>query len=108
MDLKLFLFKIILIFNVFSVYSVSCSELQSPGNHTIGKHTLVVKKVSSIREQDETGIIVYYNEANLIFNDGSKISISFCATHKSGKSLLDTHVYLYPIEKRFPMDITDL
>ena len=108
MDLKLFLFKIILIFNFFSVYSVSCNELQSLGNHTIGKNTLVVKKVSSISKYDETGIIVYYREAYLHFNDGSKISIIFCATRKNGTSIIDTHMYLYPIEKRFPMDITDL
>ena len=104
MDLKKILFKIILIFNVVFVYSISCTSLTTPNTYTIGKYTLIIKKVIDVKHQGDL-IIVRYSEAHLV-DDGKEIPVISCFRYENGDSEIVFSAYRYRDRER--IDITHL
>ena len=93
MNYKLFVFKIILIFNFVIVYSISCTSLEKPGKYKIGQYIVKINKVKGIEVYEDSTIVVYYEAAYYLkFKDDSetiqKIKISYCLLTPNGRSSL--------------------
>ncbi len=108
MDLKLFVFKIILIFNVVAVYSISCKQLASPNKYKIGEYYLTIRQVLGTGTYDNTGIIVWYKDSYLEdvhHSQGHRqIVTEICTTKGDGTSYLAFSAH----ELKRPIEITNL
>ena len=104
MHLKFFLFKMILIFNIVVVYSISCEDIQHPGKHIVGSNTIFVGSVTSIFNQNGYEIYKYHNTF-LKYNNGEQIRVNACIVQNNGESYLDFDT-IWPSHKT--LNITNL
>ena len=89
MDLKIFLFKIILIFNIVVVYSIGCRQIAIPGTHKLGNYTIVVGEVYPPVAY-KGGLLYRLWRTFLDYNNGSaKVEVRACVTTFTRVSYLE-------------------
>ena len=89
MNFKIFVFKIILIFNFVIVHSISCKSLEKPGKYKVGEYIFEINQVRNILDVYYSGKMVNYVDSYYLESkDGSetikKISIIFCFLNHEG------------------------
>ena len=88
MDLKFF-YKILLIFNIVVVYSISCKNIVAHGTHKLGKYTIHVGRVSRIFPY-HGGTLYKFSKTFLDYYDGyEKVEVRACITQFNRVSYLE-------------------
>lgn len=90
MGLKLFVFKMILIFNFVAVYSISCKKLSQQGDHKIGKFNFVIKQVGNIEDEGKKVRYVeaYFVDPDIYQTEGLRIMVNSCVSNEDNRYLL--------------------
>ncbi len=88
MDLKLPVFKIILIFNVVAVYSMSCNDLPTSGEYKKGDYSLIINHSSRSSFSDNNiKVRIHYGNSYLNHTHSQWI-LRECITQTNGISYL--------------------